>query len=178
MSISRRIMFTTAEALKNRLSGTILFAVEKTIAYYRMHGLRIKWMFADNEFNPLKNDLMERKQVSLDTAAPDEHVPEVERNIRVVKERIRSVLKGMPYKRLPPSFKRELVLSCVTLLNMVPRKAGISQLLSPWTLVTGRAIDYEKQCKVKCGEYSLVHEENKPTNSMKPCYFHKLFGSN
>jgi hypothetical protein len=43
-----------------------------------------------------------------------EHIPEVEVNIKVEKERVRSTIHGMPYKKLPRNFKRELVLCCVS----------------------------------------------------------------
>jgi hypothetical protein len=74
---------------------------------------------------------------------------------------------GLPYDILPTNFTRELVLSCVMLLNMVPRRAWISPFLSPWSLVTSRVLDYKKHFKVKSWEYCLVHEENSPTNTMK-----------
>jgi hypothetical protein len=160
-------MFTTAEALKNRTKGIILSAVEKCIAFYRFHNLKVRWIFADNEFEPIKDPILIKHGASVDTAAMEEQVPEIERNIRVVKDRIRSTLAGIPYEKLPTNFKRELVLSCVMLLNMVPRRAGLSPVLSPWSLVTSRVLDYRKHFKVKSGEFCLVHEENSPTNTMK-----------
>jgi hypothetical protein len=143
-------------------------AAGRTIAFYKMHGFRVKLVVADNEFGPLRDQLMESKGVDLALAAPEEHVREVERNIRVIKERIRSVLADMPYDKLPGNFKMELILICVVLLNLVPRKAGLSRVLSPWTILTSRALDYKKHCRVRPGQYCLVHEEKKPRNSMKP----------
>ena len=110
---------------------------------------------------------MGEEAANLDTAAPDEHVPEVERNIRVIKYRICSALADMPYTKIPSNFKKELVLICVSLLNMIPRKAGLSKTLSPWTIMTRRALDYKKHCRVAAGEYCLIHEEKKPRNSMR-----------
>jgi hypothetical protein len=166
-SISKKIMFSTAEALPNRLKNTVMGAAGRTIAFYRMYGFRVKLVIADNEFGPLRNQLMESKGVDLALAAPEEHVREVERNIRVIKERIRSVLADMPYENLPANFKKELILICVVLLNLVPRKAGLSKILPPWTIVTSRALDFKKHCRVRPGQYCLVHEEKKPRNSMK-----------
>ena len=48
-------MFTTAEALPNRLKNTFMGATGRTIAFYKMHGFRIKLILADNEFGPLRN---------------------------------------------------------------------------------------------------------------------------
>ena len=167
-SISKKLMFTTAEALPNRLKNTVMGAAGRTIAFYKMHGFRVKLIVADNEFGPLRDQLMESKGVDLALAAPEEHVREVERNIRVIKERIRSVLADMPYDKLPGNFKKELILICVVPLNLVPRKAGLSKILSPWTILTSRALDYKKHCRIRPGQYCLVHDEKKPKNSMKP----------
>jgi hypothetical protein len=167
-SISKKIMFSTAEALPNRLKNTVMGAAGRTISFYKMYGYKVKLVVADNEFGAIRDQLMESKGVELALAAPDEHVREVERNIRVIKERIRSVLADMPYDLLPANFKRELILICVVLLNLVPRKAGLSKVISPWTIITSRALDYKKHCRAKPGSYCLVHDEKKPRNSMKP----------
>ena len=71
----------------------------------------------------------------------------------------------MPYKRLPRKFKKELVITCVVMLNTVPRSTGLSLVYSPWTLVTGRRLDYTMHCRVRAGEYCVVDEEFKPRNS-------------
>ena len=166
-SISKKIMFTTAEALPNRLKNAVMGAAGRTIAYYKIYGFKVKLIIADNEFGPIRDQLMDSKGVELALAAPDEHVREVERNIRVIKERICSVLADMPYDKLPSNFKKELILICVILLNLIPRKAGLSKAISPWTILTSRALDFKKHCRVKPGEYCLVHDEKKPRNSMK-----------
>ena len=106
ISISRRLMFTTAEALKNRTKGIMLSAVERCIAFYRFHDLKVRWIFADNEFGPIKDPLLIKYDAEVNTAAMKEHVPEIERNIRIVKDRIRSTLAGLPYDKLPTNFKR------------------------------------------------------------------------
>ena len=38
-------------------------------------------------------------------------------------------------------------------LNAFPVKSGISKVLSPRTIVTGRAIDYKMNFKIECGRY-------------------------
>ena len=65
-------------------------------------------------------------------------------------------------------FKRELVLCCVSMLNAIPRRAGISQIYSPRELVTGKSLNFAKHCKIAPGEYCLVHEDNLHTNTMEP----------
>ena len=138
------------------------------MSYYASYNYEVKFIFSDNEFGPLKGRIREKAKAELNLAAPAEHVPEVENNIGTIKERVRSTLAGMPYKKVPRHFKRELVLSCVSMLNVVPRAAGASESLSPMELLTGRTLDYKKHCQLAPGAYCLVHEDlGVQTNSMK-----------
>ena len=40
--------------------------------------------------------------------------------------------------------------------------------MSPRTIVTGKPIDFNKQCTTHMGAYILVHTENTPTNTIIP----------
>ena len=50
----------------------------------------IAFVAGDKEFDCLETDLQEKYNITYNPAAKDEHVAEVERMIRVVKERIRA----------------------------------------------------------------------------------------
>jgi hypothetical protein len=165
-SISRNLMFTTASTLKNRKKAKVYKAIQGVIGFYAMHDYYVKTVLADNEFGTLKEKLMNEEEVDLNLGAPKQHIPEVERNIRVIKERLRAVINSMPYEYLPSNFKTELVLACVVTLNMIPRQASVSPAHSPWGLITGRSIDYNKHFRLAPGVFCMVHEENAPTNSM------------
>ena len=125
-----------------------------------MHGHHIELFWSDNEFGPLKKRLREEAGAELNLSARNEHVPEIERNIRLLKERLPSMLAGMPYKKIPTNFKRELILTCAAMLNVVPRDAGISNTLTPMELLCGRSLDFKKHCALAPGTYCLVHEEH------------------
>ena len=167
-TISKGIMFTTVEMMQNRKYDTILDGLLSVIAFYKVKGFNVKYVFSDNEFKSMKDAILEEGKADLNVAATKEHVPEVEVNIKVVKERVRSTIHGMPYKKLPRNFKRELVLCCVSMLNAIPRRAGISQTYSPRELVTGKSLNFAKHCKIAPGKYCLVHEDNLHTNTMEP----------
>ena len=166
-SISRKLLFSTARALKNREHEVVFAGIMEVINFYKMHKHEIEFILCDNEFGPLKTRLREESGAEMNLSAPNEHVPEVERNIKLIKERLRSTLAGMPYKKIPTNFKRELVLTCVSMLKVVPREAGVSDTLSPMELLTGRSLDFHKHCKLAPGSYCLVHEEHLPRNSMR-----------
>ena len=165
-SISRNLMFTTASALKNRKKGSVYGVIKSVIGFYATHDYYVKTVLADNEFGTLKEKLMNNEEVDLNLGPPKAHIPEVERNIRAIKDRLRSVLSSMHFEFIPKNFKIELVLACVVMLNMIPRQASASPTHSPWSLITGRAIDYKKHFCLEPGAFCMVHEENAPTNSM------------
>ena len=141
-SISRKLMFTTGKAIKNRRHDEVMAAITEMASFYKIHGHQIEFIMSDNEFGPLKERIRKAIGSELNLAAPDEHVPEVERNIRVIKDRLRSMLAGMPYKKIPRHFKRELALTCITMLNVIPREASVSSSLSPMELLSGRSLDF------------------------------------
>eukprot|EP00957_Ditylum_brightwellii_P101216 7713306-Ditylum_brightwellii.AAC.1 len=65
----------------------------------------------DKEFDVLKGELS-TKGIDLNPASAHEHVPEIERCIRVIKERVRGVYCTLPYTALPLIMIQELVTFC------------------------------------------------------------------
>ena len=53
-------------------------------------------------------------------------------------------------------------------LNMFPPKGGVSMHYSPQTIVTGKPLDYNYNCKYAFGSYVQALQENIPTNSPAP----------
>ena len=51
-------------------------------------------------------------------------------------------------------------------LHMFPRKGGISQTMSPRTLLTGLTMNYNRHCQLEFSEYVQTHEEH--DNSLNP----------
>jgi hypothetical protein len=117
----------------------------------------------DNEFAPLKDDL---PKINLNSTAADEHVSEIERQIRAIKERSRAIRSTLPFKRLPVRIIIELMNFVTLWLNDFPPSSGVSDTFSPRTIMTGITLDFAKHYKVPFGAYVETHEENKPTNTM------------
>jgi hypothetical protein len=62
----------------------------------------------------------------------------------------------------------DLVNTCIRSLNQTPAQDGISDRISPLTLVTGKGnIDYNK-LKLAFGTYVQVLEDNNTTNTTAP----------
>ena len=113
-------------------------------------------------------DVMANIDIDLRCVAAQEHVAEVERSIRVIKERFRSVYHRLPFQGLPKLMIRLGVMETARWLNTFPAKNGISDTYSPRMIVTGKGIDYIKQCKTAFGAYVQALNETNPTNTMAP----------
>jgi hypothetical protein len=91
MTISRSIRFATSEeSLANQTSRTIMAAIKKVKQLYSQRGFRITQMMMDGQFENLRGKLAEL-QIGLNTVSNDEHVPDIERYIRTIKERTRGI---------------------------------------------------------------------------------------
>lgn len=163
MTISRNIKFGTAERLENREAATIAKAIKNVHDIYRTRGFKVTTILMDGEFQVLAGNLAELGVV-LNTAANDEHVGDIERYIRTVKERCRCVYTTLPFTRMPARLVIEMVHYSVFWLNCFAPINGISEKLSPRAIVTGIAIDYDKHCMLQFGTYVQTHEEH--NNSM------------
>jgi len=109
---------------------------------------------------------LEAAGINLNTTARDKHVPEIERYIRTVKERIRATTSTLPFEQFPHHLIVEIAYNAVFWLNCFPHKEGIHTTLSPRTIVTGSKIDFNKHCKLQFGTYVQMHEQH--NNSLLP----------
>jgi hypothetical protein len=92
----------------------------------------------DMEFKKLR-DLL--PNVALNTMAAQEHVGEIERKIRMIKERARGTISTLPYEMLPKLIIIALMHFCVMWMNSFPVKLGVSEKYSPRELVSRRKLD-------------------------------------
>jgi hypothetical protein len=98
-------------------------------------------------------------------ASANEHVPEIERRIQIVKERCRATRHRLLFHTIPKLMTIHFVLNVIKLLNFFPTKGGVSDTLSPKTILSGETLDYKKHQSLQLGEYCQVHEEDNPRNS-------------
>jgi hypothetical protein len=94
--------------------------------------------------DPLANEL----GVNVNYANPQEHVPEAERNNRVLKECVRAAYHRLPCNCLPRLLVKTLVTESAKKLNFFPAKNGISQYYSPRMILHERNLDYDKHCQL------------------------------
>ena len=135
------------------------------INMYTSRGFRVVNVHADKEFDCIKGDI---KPIEMNIMGADEHVHEAERSIRTTKDRIRSTIHGLPYKRYPKLMMIKLVGTTMHELNQVPNMNGISDSMSPITIVTGQQMVNYRDLKASYGAYAQVHESNDIANNTHP----------
>ena len=165
VSISRNIKFGTIEAIPNRKSATIVNGVMGIRQIYRRNGFNVVAALMDGEFGHLRGELADMG-IALNETSWDEHVGEIERYIRTVKERMRAVYNTMPFSKIPAQLVIEMAKASVFWLNGLPPRDYFGNNLSPRTIVTGQKLDYKRHCRYQFGEYVQTHEQH--DNSMDP----------
>ena len=160
---SRALLFITTDFIKDKkLKETILPCIKRINSMYRNRGFNVQEIHADGEFSGLTK-WTTNMGITMNVTSANEHVPEIERLIRVIKEHIRSIMASLPFVYYPTLMKKHLFQHVVTWLNMFPRKGGISDHLSPRTLVTGTTLTFKNYCRVPFGTYCQTHDEPKHT---------------
>jgi hypothetical protein len=137
-TLSRKICFTAVNHLADRTVPQILKAFKEMYKYYLQRGFHIMKVHADGEFAPLKTlieSMTGGPMVNLESA--NEHVPAIERRIRVVKERCRATRHSLPFHTIPQLMMIHIVLNVVKLLIFFPTKGGVYDTLIPKTIMSG-----------------------------------------
>ena len=161
--ISRDIRYRHTFAVDNRLRETMSAFVSGAIREYTLRGFTVRGVHADCEFECIEPDI---RPVALDVVTANGHVPEVERSIRTMKEDLRAVVHGMPFKRLPKLVIQHLVRYATQNLNQLPRpSSGILQHCSPESIVTGRPRPDFNALHIEFGSYVQIFDST--TNTLR-----------
>ena len=167
-TISRNIMYRTAQWVKNQTAEVYRDALIQVFRVYNTGGFKITTIHCDNEFRPLMEQISNEFQVTMNYANPQEHVPEAERNNRVIKERVRAAYHRLPFKHLPRLMIKILVTESAKKMNFFPAKNGISPYYSPRMILHQRNLDYARHCQYTFGTYVQAHEEPVFSNTNAP----------
>ena len=108
---------------------------DRTHKLYTNRGSTITGFLYYNTFSKLKNHSSE---ANMDIVGRGELVPTIKRSIRTIKERCRTITASLPFSYYPKATTKGLVERVVEDLNKFSNKGGISNKLSPHTIMTGR----------------------------------------
>ncbi len=96
VTVSKNIKLVIVVHIDNRSEKTLLEALDKLFRVYNHAGFQIKEVFADPEVKFMMNPLIDLV-IKLNISAAQEHVAEIERMIRTIKERYRAMYSCLPY---------------------------------------------------------------------------------
>jgi hypothetical protein len=161
VSVSRGINLITAEFTPVRTAKNLANNIKHILQVYSRGGFRITTLLMDNEFESLVPLL---PSIVANTTAAREHVSEIERRIRTIKERGRGVKNTLPFTKMPKLTLIELNNFVVMWLDAFPSKSGISERYSPRELILQRKLTFEQHCRVPFGSYCEVHDDPTTTN--------------
>ena len=156
--------FITVDRLSKGKSTPMLNAsLDKIINKYTSFRHTVKKIRSDREAVFLATESHLNKQgVLYEKSAPGQHVGKVERAIRTLKGRYRSVLNSLPYT-LPDALQESLNLDVVQMINITPNvHTGNS---NPRELTTGVKVDSSKVMRASFGDLVIAHTPNNPKNS-------------
>jgi hypothetical protein len=103
------------------------------------------------------------------------HVPIIEHQLRVIKERAHPIRSTLPFEKTPKIMIVVLINFVVLWMNAFPPLIGISDTFTPSTITTGTALDYKTHCKLPFGEYIKTHEDNTRSHTMDEHTRHHMY---
>jgi hypothetical protein len=164
-TLSRKLQLSTVEQLPSRTAMQLSNSLTKIVRLYAHTGFIVRVIMMDQEFDKVKDAC---NMVEINTTAARKHVGKIKCFIRTIKERSRALVSDLPYTPLPCQVVIHLVYFAVLWLNSLPAAAGVSDKYSPWEIVLGRKLDFEKHCKTTFGSYVKAHNDPTITNTMRP----------
>jgi hypothetical protein len=167
-TISWHIMYRTAEWVPSKSVKAYRSVLDNVFRIYNKAGFKFTTINCDNEFRPLMDELQDFYNIKMNYAAAQEHVPEAERNNRVIKERFRSAFHRLPFNKLPKIMVKILAMECAKKLNFFPSRGGVSSYYSPRMILHQQNLDYNKHCSIAFGTYVQAHHEPDPQNAQLP----------
>ena len=145
--------------IKDKQKATIMKFLQQVINTYHGRGIKFRQILGEIQFECIRKP-MEVIVITVNTTAYNKHVPEIERYIRTLKERVRATTSTLPCKQLPHQLIVDIAYKAVFWLNCFSHKNGIHSKLIPPTIVTGSKVDFNKNCRLQFRTYLKFHKQH------------------
>ena len=103
-------------------AATLCAALDDILRLYNKSDIYITRIHTDNKFQSVSQELDETWDVEFNFSLPQEHVPDIEHENRVLQERFCVGLYRLPYKILPKLMIRYLALRITRNRSYLPKK--------------------------------------------------------
>ena len=124
---------------------------------YACGGFVVNLALMDKEFGAVKKHV---PFLAVNTTAAREHAGEIERKIRIVKERVRCTMGEFPFEFILTMVLIYVVYNAALWLNAFPTRSHITGGFSPRELVTGLTITVLKHRQCNVGAYVEASTRN------------------
>jgi len=169
--------FRTVEPIFKPNKDDLTKCIDNVIKMYKNRNIQIVQINGDNEFEHIRQ-VPEVSGIHLNILAANEHVGPIERSIRTIKDGTRMIVHSLPFKRYPRAMIAGAVVKTVQSLNELPAENGVSDTLSPKTLIVGTpAPSYKQITALNFGDYVHVPNESNSKNTPRTTGAIALFPS-
>ena len=158
ISIMEPVEYVQITKLKAKTDWDIWRVLESHMNLAQRHGLEITLVRVDDESSMDSDFFRAKLGDKLDTGGAGTAVPVVERKIRTLKERIRSVINTLPFE-ITEKMEEYLVKGAAYSVNLVPTRNSY-EYSSPREKLLGHMIDATTDLKHAYGDYVQIHHED------------------
>jgi hypothetical protein len=164
---STKIYFTMVTHLAHRMKAYLWEVLFATYKMYLLRGFRIVVIAGDHKFASISELVVQLPTApKLDWVEASQHCGLVERNIRFLKEKIRSLCHSSPFERVPGILVVRMVLHIVKFVKGFPQWGGMKHY-SPGEIMMERHLN-ANNLKLSFGVYCQVAKNSEPRNSLAP----------
>ena len=138
-------------------------AIKHFINQFSNRGISIAGIHGDNEFEKIKQLVA---PIPVECCGREEHVPDIERGIRTLKEWSRCTTSTLPYSKIPGLMVDANLQDKITWLNQFCPHNYFSTTIGPSGMILGTPTLNYKNLKLDFGQYCQVHDGT--SNTQKP----------
>ena len=99
-SIDRTIKYRSVVPLDNQKKEELYQGLDIILRMYNKGGFKIKRIYYDNEFSSIMDPVANEMGIEMNYLASHMHLPDIERNNRVIKERFQIAYYRLTYKKI------------------------------------------------------------------------------
>ena len=145
---------------RSRCTKEIMKRLQAIVAWNNKRSFKVNEYHKYNELKKIESDLVPS---TLHTQVAGEHEPTSEQNIRTLKDRTRSTMHSVPYRKMTLLMIDYIVGQAQYMLNVLTYKKLISTTISERNIIQGRSnLDYNTMSH-NLGEYVQLIEGTKNT---------------
>ena len=88
---------------------------------------------------------------SINIIIANEHVPDIECQIIVIKDRTRAIRHSLSFNNIPNLITIYIFFTFFIMINYLPVKGGVSTIISPNTIISGETLRYKRRLGISIG---------------------------